>query len=75
MLVAGQDDVDVEVREHSQQVTGIGDDVALPSGSGDRHEMVMDGEQLDVAGLVVELLSDPGIAFPPDVPLVQVRLG
>src|SRR5207302_168822 len=48
VLVARQDHVDVELGQHGQEVAGVGDDVALPPRPGNGHQVVVDGEDLDV---------------------------
>src|SRR5688572_31513107 len=74
MLVARQDEVDIEPRELGEHVSRVGDDVALTAGPRDRYEMVMDREDLDILRLV-QLLSYPRIAFLADVSFVEVGLG
>jgi hypothetical protein len=73
VLVSGQHDVDVELIQESQEVPCVGDDVALPACARDRDEVVVDDEDLHVIR-AIELLPDPVIGLPPDVPLVQVGL-
>ncbi len=67
-------DVDVELRQLSEHVARVEDDVPLPAGPRDRHEMVMDDEHLDVVWLV-ELIADPLVVLAPDSTIVEVRLG
>ena len=74
VLVAAQDQVDAVLSEHAQQVTRVGDDVALPAGTGDGDEMVVERDDLELGGLLEPLL-DPVIAVAPDAPAVEVRFG
>ena len=74
MLVAREDEVDVEVSERQQDVGCVEHDVPLPPCARDPDQVMVDGEDLDVVRLV-ELLPDPRVAVASDAALVDVRFG
>src|SRR5450759_150714 len=57
-----------------QHIAGVEHLVALPAGSGDRHQMVVADEYAQVRWLA-EALLDPGVVLAPDLALVEIRLG
>lgn len=71
MFVTGQHHVDVQLSQHGKDVSRVENDVSFASRAGDRHEMVMDNEDLEIIRFI-ELLCDPFVMFATDSTVVDV---
>ena len=72
--MAGEHEIDACALQALDRVAGVVDDVALAPGAGDRQQMVVQHEDLEV-GFLAELLLDPAVAPAADLAVVKVRLG
>jgi hypothetical protein len=72
--VTGQHEPDAGPLEAFDRIPRVVDDVALTPGAGDRKQVVVEDEDLEVRRLGGELLLDPHVATSPDLPVVEIRL-
>jgi hypothetical protein len=73
VLVAREHDVRTGVDEHLEHVAGVHHRAPLTAGPGDRDQVVVEHEDLQLRGLR-ELLADPAVVASTDHPLVQIGL-
>src|SRR5436190_21322219 len=74
VLVPAEHEVDAGAQKHLEQVAGVVDDVPLATGAWYRKQVMVQYEDPQV-GRPGELLLDPVVTVPPDLPVVEVRLG
>ena len=73
VLVAGEHDLHAGVDEHLEQVAGIHHGASLATRAGDRQQVMVQHEHLQLRGLL-ELTADPVVVHATDLALVQIRL-
>ena len=71
--MTAEDHVHTGAHQYLQEVAGVGDRAALTSRSRNGEQMVMEGEDLELRR-DRELLADPVVALPPDLPLAPFDL-
>ena len=74
MLVPREHEIDLRALECLERVAGVIDHVPLAPGTWNGQQVVMEDEDPEVRR-VGELLRDPAVTAPADVPVVEVRLG
>src|SRR3712207_4745110 len=74
MLVPGEDEVHLRVRQQLQPVPSVGDYIPFPPGAGDRDQMVVDHEYLELTLRLGEGLMYKVVVLAPYPPIVEVRL-
>ena len=74
VLVARENETDAGPLETLDRVARVVDDVALAPGSGNREQMMVQHEDLELRGRGCELLLDPAVAPAPDLAMVEVGL-
>ena len=75
MLMTGEHEMDTRALQALDRITGVVNDVPLAPGARDRQQVVMQHEDAQLGRLGRELLLDPPVAAPPDLPVVEIGLG
>src|SRR5918994_271751 len=74
VLVPGEDQVHIHIRKKLQNVACIEDNVPLAARAGDRNQVMVHHEDLELVPRVLEAAPDKGVVLATHPPVVQVRL-
>src|SRR5918997_6554552 len=74
VLVPGEDQVHIHIRKELQDVACIEDNVPLAARAGDRNQVMVHHEDLELVPRVLEAAPDKAVVLATHPPVVQVRL-